>query len=71
MSFELPVGIEKQLRSLAAIQGREVGALLEEAVRQYVEAVAITDVENREVAEAQAALLTELPEICDWEAAGA
>ena len=71
MSIELPIGIEEQLRSLAATQGRNVVALVEEAVRQYIEAAAITDVEADEVANTQAALIVELPNISDWKASGA
>ncbi|MBI3248183.1 MAG: hypothetical protein HYZ50_16885 [Deltaproteobacteria bacterium] len=71
MSIELPIGVEEQLRSLAATQGRNVVALVEEAVRQYIEAAAITDVEADEVANAQAALIVELPNISDWKASGA
>ncbi len=71
MSIELPIGVEEQLRILAATQGRNVVALVEEAVRQYIEAAAITDVEADEVANAQAALIAELPNISDWKASGA
>jgi len=35
MSIELPIGVEEQLRGLAATQGRDVVELVEEAVRQY------------------------------------
>ena len=71
MSIELPVGVEEQLRTLAARQGRDVGVLVEEAVRQYLEAAAITDVDGGEVAETQDALLAELPDISDWKVVGA
>ena len=71
MSIELPVGVEKQLRTLAARQGRDVGVLVEEAVRQYLEAAAITDVDAGEVAETQDALLAELSDISDWKVVGA
>ena len=65
MSIELPGSIEEQLRKLAAKQGRDVRTLVEEAVRQYLEAVAITDLDATQVAETQAALLGELPHISD------
>ena len=71
MSIELPIGVEEQLRGLAATQGRDVVELVEEAVRQYLEAVAITDVAADEVADAQAALIAELPTISDWKASRA
>ena len=71
MSIELPGSVEKQLRGLAARQGRDVRTLVEEAIRQYLESAAITDLEANEVAKAQAALLGELPGIPDWKAGDA
>ena len=68
MSIELPGSVEEQLRNLAAKQGRDIGALVEEAVRQYLEATAITDLDATQVAEAQAAMLGELPDVSDWKA---
>ncbi len=70
MSIELPVGVEEQLRTLAARQRRDVEALVEEAVRQYLEVAAITDIDADEVAETQDALLVELPDISDWKVGG-
>ena len=49
VSIELSSRVEEQLRDLAARQGRNVAALVEDAVRQYIEAAAITDVEPSEV----------------------
>jgi predicted transcriptional regulator len=66
--IELTSSVEEQLRTLAAKQGRDVCALVEEAIRQYLEATAITDVDANELAETQAALLGELPHISDWKA---
>lgn len=71
MSIELPGSVEEQLRTLAARQGRDVRALVEEAIRQYLEAAAITDLDANDVAEAQAALLGELPQVPDWKAGDA
>lgn len=68
MSIELPGSVEEQLRNLAAKQGRDVRTLVEEAVRQYLESAAITDLDATQVAEAQAALLGELPDMSDWKA---
>lgn len=68
MSIDLPGSVEEQLRTLAARQGRDVRALVEEAIRQYLEATAITDLDANDVAEAQAALLGELPHLPDWKA---
>lgn len=71
MSIELPGSIEEELRALAKQQGRDVCALVEEAVRQYLEALAITDLDSEDIAEAQAALLGELPRLPDWKASDA
>ena len=68
MSIELPVSVEDQLRNLAAKQGRDVCALVEEAVRQYLESAAITDLDGTQVAETQTALLGELPHVSAWKA---
>ncbi len=68
MGIELPGSVEDQLRSLAASQGRDVQVLFEEAIRQYLESAAITDLDGSEVAEAQAALLEELPDVAEWQA---
>jgi len=66
MGIELPVNVEEQLRNLAAKQGRDVRTLVEEAVRQYLESVAITDLDAAQVAETQSALLGELPDVSAW-----
>jgi len=71
VSIELSSRVEEQLRDLAARQGRNVAALVEDAVRQYIEAAAITDVEPSEVADAQETLLGELPDLPIWKASKA
>ena len=68
MSIEVPVAVEEELRGLAAKQGREMGKLVEEALLQYLEAAAITDVDAAAVAEAQSKLLDELPDVPVWKA---
>lgn len=68
VTIELPSSIEEQLRNLAAKQGRDVRTIVEEAVRQYLESTAITDLDATQVAEAQAVLLGELPDISKWKA---
>ena len=68
MSIELPGSVEEQLRNLAAKQGRDVCALVEEAIRQYLETAAITDLESAQVAETQTKLLGELPQVANWKA---
>ena len=60
MTIELPGHVEEPLRNLAERQNREIGALVEETVRRYLEAEAITDLDIEEVAETQLALVGEL-----------
>lgn len=66
MTVELTGSVEAQLRDLASKQGRNVGVLVEEAVREYLEAAAITDLDPAEVAETQVALMDELGGISEW-----
>jgi len=61
MTIDLPSVVEEQLRDLAKRQNRDIAELIEDAVRQYLEAAAITDVDPNQVAETQAQLLSELP----------
>ncbi len=68
MSIDLPSVVEQQLRDLAKRQNRDIAEIIEDAVRQYLEAAAITDVDPNQVAETQAELLSELPDIVKWEA---
>lgn len=68
MSIELSSVAEAQVRVLAAKTGRDVRVLVEEAIQQYAESIAITDVEPGDVANAQTALLPELPDIAAWKA---
>ena len=70
MHIELPAGGEARLRALASRQGRDIKALLEEAVQQYLDAAAITDVESDLIAETQAALVAELPPVDEWKRRG-
>lgn len=70
MTIELPGSVEEPLRDLARRQDREIGALVEDAVRQYLEAAAITDLDSAEIAESQAALVSELSGIPAWKAGG-
>ena len=71
MSIDLPGNVEEQLRTLANKQGRDVRVLVEEALRQYLEGVAVTDLDPDDVAEAQTTLLGELPRVPDWKASDA
>ena len=67
MTIELSHAVEEQLRDLAKRQNRDVAELIEDAVRQYLETVAITDVDASQIAVTQAALLSELPPVSKWE----
>ena len=66
MTIELTGNVEEQLRDLAGRQGRDVDVLVEEAVREYIEAAAITDLDSAEIAETQVALMSELREVPGW-----
>jgi len=68
MTIDLPSVVEDQLRDLAKRQNRDIAELIEDAVRQYLEAAAITDVDPNQVAETQAELLGELSPISKWDA---
>ena len=67
MTIDLPSVVEEQLRDLAKRQNRDIAELIEDAVRQYLEAAAITDLDPNQVAETQAKLLSELSPISKWE----
>jgi predicted transcriptional regulator len=67
MTIDLPSVVEEQLRDLAKRQNRDIAELIEDAIRQYLEAAAITDLDPNQVAETQAKLLNELPSISKWE----
>jgi predicted transcriptional regulator len=67
MTIDLPSVVEEQLRDLAKKQNRDIAELIEDAIRQYLEAAAITDLDPNQVAETQAKLLGELPPISKWE----
>ena len=66
MTIELPARVEEELRVLAVTQSRDMGEILEDAIRLYIEASAITDLGAAEVAEAQVALVGELRGIEEW-----
>ena len=66
MTIELSRAMEADLRNLAAQEGRDVSQLVEDAVRQYLEAAAITDVDPNDVATAQMSLAAELRSDEDW-----
>jgi len=71
MVVELAGNVEEQLQELAERQGRDVSVLVEEAVREYLIAAAITDLAAEEVAATQDALVGELRELPAWKGGGA
>lgn len=71
MDIELTAATEAQLRALAARTGRDVQVLVDEAVRLYVESLAITDLEPEQVAETQTCLIPEVRKVPDWKASDA
>jgi hypothetical protein len=66
MTIELIGNVEEQLRDLAVRQGRDIGALVEEAVQEYIVTASITDLDDSEVADTQTELLDELRGIPGW-----
>ena len=66
MSIELPATVEKELQDLAVMQRRDIHDLVEEALRLYLEAAAITDLTGEEVGETQLALAGELRGLPAW-----
>jgi hypothetical protein len=57
MVIELSGRVEEQLQDLAGRQGRDVESLVDEAVREYLIASAITDLDAEEVAATLEALV--------------
>jgi len=66
MTFELPTTLETELRTRAEKEGRDVRSVVEDAVRQYLEAAAITDLQPEDAAAAQTALAGELSDVSEW-----
>jgi hypothetical protein len=67
MTIELPRELETELRAVAEKQGRAVLAVVEDAVQQYLDGAAITDLESADVAAVQVSLLGDLSYPADWE----
>ena len=66
MTIHLSADLEVALRRIAGVRGQEIGVLVEEVIRQYLEADAIKDVTPEQVASTQAAMLGELSNIPAW-----
>ncbi|MBI2433227.1 MAG: ribbon-helix-helix protein, CopG family [Candidatus Hydrogenedentes bacterium] len=67
MTIELPDSLVDQLQSAASTQGRDIRALVEEAVRDYLEWTAVTETTGEEVGESQVAMLGELTDFGSWD----
>lgn len=61
MTVELSAQVQKELHDLAETQQRNVDEIVEEALRQYLQAAAITDLTSEEIAEAQVKLISDEP----------
>lgn len=66
MTIELPQAIETELRTVAAKQGRDILAVVEDAVQQYLVGAAITDLDPANVAATQISVLGELAASSNW-----
>lgn len=66
MTIQLPPAVEADLRSLAKKQGRDVLSLIEDAVQQYMDGAAITDVSSADLAAAQISVLDALAVPSPW-----
>lgn len=66
MTIDLSTPIEAELRRLAGLSGMNVETLVVEAVRQYLDAAALTDLSVGDVAATQVSLLGELERTPPW-----
>lgn len=65
MTISLSGQLEDRLRDLANQQGRDLRAVVEDALRRYLEDAAITDLTPAEVAATQEQMLGEL-DVTPW-----
>jgi predicted DNA-binding protein len=66
MTIQLTESMEERLRDLALRQGLDISTLVEEAIQEYLDAAAITDLEDSGAAETQVELLGELRGVPGW-----
>lgn len=66
MTFVIPSVLEKELRDLASREGQNIDALIEQALRRYLDDAAITDLSPAEVAATQEELLKEMVGLEPW-----
>ena len=60
MVIQMDIHTEQELRRLAGRQGRALAEVVEAALRSYIEAEAMTDIDSADVAATQSALVSEL-----------
>ncbi len=66
MTIQLPANLENELRQLAQERRRDLQDLVQDAIRQFIDASAITDLDSVDVAQCQIELADELPAVEDW-----
>lgn len=66
MVIHLSTCLEDELRRIASLRRRALDEIMEEAVRQYLDALSITDVSPEEVSATQSALAGELEKMPKW-----
>ena len=66
MTIDLSGQLEDRLRRLAEAQGRTLEKVIEEAIRQYLDADAITDLQPGHIAATQEKLAEELTKFPPW-----
>lgn len=66
MTIQISIDLEKRLQHLAGQSGRPLDALVEEAIRNYLDSATITDVTPDEVAAAQMKLVGEMNDSPAW-----
>lgn len=60
MVIQMDVQTEQELRRLAGRQGRALAEVVEAALRSYIEAESMTDIDSADVAATQSTLVAEL-----------
>ncbi len=67
MVIQISPCLENELRRVASQRDRALDDIVEEAVRQYLDAAAITDLTPEDITATQEALLGELDEPPEWD----
>lgn len=66
MTIDVSEQLEERLRRLAEQQGKALKTIIEEAIRQYLDAAAITDLQPADIAATQEKLARELTSLAPW-----